>query len=290
MALLIGVALGAYLVTWLLPGNPLTFVVGLPVALVVPGYTTNLLLFPRRSDLDTISRAILVLATTVVLLISFGLPFVLLTLPFEAPWLAGGLLLLTGATALGVEYRRGRIQPEERFMPRLPRLAMSAPTVPEAVVAIGVAATLVAAGAILYEVAIRPPGGAFTALYLLDAQGKAIDYPNNVTVGSTNRVLIRVVSRENSTLTFRLLVGLVNASTEGITNETSLSSLSDRVHNFTLGQGVSIGFALARGATWEDSLDFAIGSPGTYRLRFYLLRDGTTIYREAFMWVNATAP
>ncbi len=271
------------------PADPLHPILGATVALAIPGYLATLLLFPSRLSLDRLGRAILSFTITLGLVVASAVVFTALNIPFNAAWVSGVLLAIIVGLAGAAEVRRWRLPPNERFHPSLPRIQFPRSTVPERIIAVGIAALLIIAGVILYTVAVRPPAGDYTTLYLLNSQGMASNYPLNVTVGSINGMIVGVASHENRTVDFSLELAFLNASDGGVTTFVYRSNLSDGIRYFKSGGAIVVNFTLDPGKVWEQPMSFQVTSPGTFSLQFFLLRDRTTIYRQAFLWINATA-
>lgn len=282
------IGLAALLIALLLPGGVLQPLLGVPLALAVPGYLTILLLFPSRRSMDAITRVTLSLATSTGIIISAGLLFVFLTLPFTVAWILGVLLGIIAALSVLAELRRRGLPSDDRFYPSLPTLHIPRPTLPEAIVAGGIAMALVASGVVLYTVTTRPTVSTYTTLYLLNSQGIAGNYPLNVTVGSVNGVIIGVLSHENTSMNFGLVVTLLNATDGGAQHTTYTSNLSADVVHFSPGGFIGTNFTLEPGQVRQLPMNFTIDVAGTHRLVFVLLKDQNVIYRETFLWVNAT--
>lgn len=284
----LAIGLADLVMALLLPVGALQPFLGVPLALAVPGYLTILFLFPSRQSMDTLTRVTLNLATSVGLIISAGLLFVFLALPFTGTWILGFLLGIIAALSVLAELRRGRLPSDDRFYPSLPTIHIPRPTLPEAMVAGAIAVALITSGVLLYTVATRPTGSTYTTLYLLNSQGIAGNYPLNVTVGSVNGVIIGVVSHENTSMNFGLVVTLLNATDGGAQSTTNTSNLSADVVHFSPGGSVGTNFTLDPGQVRQLPMNFTIDVPGTHRLAFILLKDQNVIYRETFLWVNAT--
>ncbi len=75
---------------------------------------------------------------------------------------------------------------------------------------------LVAVAAVIYIIVNPSPGEKFTEFYILGADGKAGNYPVNLTVGENSNLTIGVVNHESGSASYQLVVTLEN---ETLTNE-----------------------------------------------------------------------
>ena len=67
-------------------------------------------------------------------------------------------------------------------------------------------ALIIAVGATIYIVVFPQPGEKFTEFYILGPNGKAGDYPTNLTVGESGNITIGIVNHEYANTTYLLMV------------------------------------------------------------------------------------
>jgi uncharacterized membrane protein len=108
------------------------------------------------------------------------------------------------------------------------------------------------------------PGEPFTELYLLGPEGKASNYPTNLTVGQTGNVTVGVVNQENTNADYTLVVTLANKTI----NTTS--------------------FSLANNQTWQNSVLFTPTQRGMgQKMEFDLYKAGTpNVYRSVYLYLT----
>ena len=108
------------------------------------------------------------------------------------------------------------------------------------------------------------PGEPFTELYLLGPEGKASNYPTNLTVGQTGNVTVGVVNQENAKADYTLVVTLANKTI----NTTS--------------------FSLANNQTWQNSVSFTPTQRGMgQKMEFDLYKAGTpNVYRSVYLYLT----
>lgn len=253
---------------------PVRVVLGLPLVLFLPGYALIALLFPRKTDLDSIERIALSfgLSIAVVPLIGLGLNYT----PFGirlSPVLFS-LAVVTIALAVGAALRRRRVPAGEAFAVEFratlktltDSFAASETRLDRILSVILLISILVAIGMVVYVIVTPKQGEKFTEFYILGPGGKADDYPTTLQVGEEGRVIIGIVNREYAMVEYRLEVLLGDAR---LTNER---------------------FPLNHNETCERPFAFRPGQVGEdQKLVFWLFKAGaneTEPYRSLHLWVD----
>ncbi|MGA9048419.1 MAG: DUF1616 domain-containing protein [Dehalococcoidia bacterium] len=113
------------------------------------------------------------------------------------------------------------------------------------------AAILVTLGLIIYLQLTPVPSDRFTEFYLLNAEGKAADYPSEAHAGMPVTVTLGVINHEGNTETYSINV----------------------VSNGTAIQSVSVP-ALAQDQKWEGKTSFTLSTAGDNQtVQFYLFMN-----------------
>ena len=117
---------------------------------------------------------------------------------------------------------------------------------------------------VVYLVLNPIPSEKFTEFYVLDVNGKAIDYPSNMSVGEKSNLTLVVVNREYSKSSYQIQ----------ITQDEQLL----KKENITLDNG----------ARKEIPFEFTAGPAGKNKLEFklYKLPDTSNTYRYLYLQVN----
>jgi Predicted membrane protein len=125
-------------------------------------------------------------------------------------------------------------------------------------------ALIIAVGATIYIVVFPQPSEKFTEFYILGPNGKAGDYPTNLTAGESGNLTIGIVNHEYANTTYQLLVK---------NNQTILKN-----ENITL----------ANNEKREIPLKFNLPKGQNQKLEFllYKLPNTQKIYRSLYMYVN----
>jgi len=195
--------------------GPLRIALGLLFVIFFPGYTLLSALFPRQDSLGAIERLALSFGLSIAIVPLIGL--ILNYIPWGItlyPILISITLFIIATSAVGW-YRERQLPAANRFgvtfkasppnwrgMSKLDRgLSVSL-----------VAAVLVASGYLGYVVTTSNQVERFTEFYILNIEGKAEDYPQQVILGEPIDVVVGVVSHELLPTSYR--VGIAIDGTE----------------------------------------------------------------------------
>lgn len=245
---------------------------GLVFILFSPGYSLIAALFPKKTSIGGIERIAL----------SFGLsiavvPLVGLALNYTA-WgiretpILFSILAFILLMSLIAWYRRRQLEPEERFQvkptTRFKSLGQSwagQGKLDRVLTVALVIAILGAVGTLGYVVANPKVGEKFTEFYILGADGKADNYPEEITLGESAEVTVSIVNREHEPTTY----------TVQITIEGEVIKTLDPI-------------ILAHEEKWEHLVSFTPVSAGESRkVEFVLFKDDTSEkYLSLHLWVD----
>lgn len=249
-------------------------VLGIPLVLFIPGYVLIAALFPRKDDLDGIERIALSfgLSIAVVPLLGLGLNF--------TPWgirfgpIIATLVLFTLSLLITAHFRRLELLPEERFEVPLKASLLSLKEelrrpqnkIDKILTLVLILSIIASLFTLVYVVVTPKQGEKFTEFYILGTQGKAADYPREVSPGKPINLIVGVVNHEYSDMNYTLLVQ--------VKNDTFLKRKILLSHN----------------ETWEQPVNFTINRTGSsLKLEFLLYREDQEFpYRETHLWINST--
>lgn len=260
----------------LIPPLNKTFVrtiLGILLVLFIPGYSLIAALFPKWGDLDGIERAALSfgLSIAVTPLIGLGLNY--------TPWgirldpILISLTIFTLAMSL-IAYLRRRSLPEgeKYFVPfgaftRNIRESFKGESRTEKILSIILIISIILAISTTVYIIVKPKQGEkFTEFYILGPDGKASNYPTNLTNGDRGRVIIGLVNHEYATTDYKLLVKVGNRT----------------LKNDTL--------TLKNGEKKEIPYNFTAGTNGQKKMQFllYKLPEEVKPYRSLHLWLDIT--
>jgi uncharacterized membrane protein len=261
----------------LVPALNKTFVrtiLGILLVLFIPGYSLIAALFPKWGDLDGIERAALSfgLSIAVTPLIGLGLNY--------TPWgirldpILISLTIFTLAMSLIAYLRRRNLPEGEKFFvpfgefTRSIKESFKRESRTEKILSIILIISIILAISTTVYIIVKPKQGEkFTEFYILGPDGKASDYPTNLTNGDVGRVIIGVVNHEYATTNYKLLVKVGNRT---LKNDT---------------------FTLKNGEKKEIPFNFTAGNNGQKKMQFllYKLPDQGKAYRSLHLWLNITS-
>ncbi|AKG53566.1 hypothetical protein DGWBC_0903 [Dehalogenimonas sp. WBC-2] len=188
-------------------------VLGLIFILFSPGYSLIAALFPRNGSLGGIERIALSFGLSIALV-----PLIGLALNYtewgirQTPILLSVLAFIVIMAAIAW-YRRSRLEPDDRFrvkiaerLPSLKKSWASQGKLDRALSVILVLAIVGAIGTLGFVVANPKVGEKFTEFYILGADGKADNYPTEITLGERAEVTVGIVNREQETTSYTVVV------------------------------------------------------------------------------------
>ena len=246
-------------------------ILGILLVLIIPGYSLIAALFPKWGDLDGIERAAL----------SFGLsiavtPLIGLALNYT-PWgirldpILISLTMFTLAMCLIAFLRRRKLPEKERyFVPfgqfvKDIRKSFQGESKNERILSIILIISIILAISTTAYIIVKPKEGEkFTEFYILGPDGKASNYPTNLTTGQNGSVIIGVVNHEYTTTDYLLLVKVNN------------STLQNQTLTLTSGQKMEIPFNFTAGTSGQKKMEFLL----------YKLPNNETSYRNLHLWLN----
>jgi uncharacterized membrane protein len=243
----------------LLTTGVLRVILGVAFILFFPGYSLMAALFPGKSSIGRVERLALSfgLSIAIVPLIGLGLNY--------TPWgihltpiLACVLAFIMGMSAVAW-LRRRRLPSEERpgWHWRLARASLARYWVAQkrldktAMVAL-VIAIVVAVGVLIYVIATPRIGERYSEFYVLGMNDKAADYPTNLKVGQTGRVILGIVNHEQGDTAYRIEIDIGGQKI-----------------------GEVAGFSLRDGEKWEQTVTFTPAGAGDGQRAEFLLYKNT---------------
>ena len=246
-------------------------ILGILLVLFIPGYSLIAALFPKWGDLDGIERAAL----------SFGLsiavtPLIGLALNYT-PWgirldpILISLTMFTLAMCLIAFLRRRTLPEKERyFVPfgqffKDIRKSFKGESRTERILSIILIISIILAISTTAYIIVKPKEGEkFTEFYILGPDGKASNYPTNLTTGQNGSVIIGVVNHEYATTDYLLVVKVNN------------STMKNQTLKLTNGQKMEIPFNFTAGTSGQKKMEFLL----------YKLPNNETAYRSLHLWLN----
>lgn len=174
---------------------------GLPFVIFIPGYVLTFALFPGKKDIDIIERIALSFGLSIAVVPLVGLilnytPFGIRLEPIVIS-LSSLVFILSG---IGL-YRWYSLHERRRFTISF-ELSLPENRI-ERVLTIALIFAIVASICLLiYIIATPRQGERFTEFYILGPEGKAENYPTNLTIGEKGKVIIGIVNHEGEPVNY----------------------------------------------------------------------------------------
>ncbi|PKL67033.1 MAG: hypothetical protein CVV28_07895 [Methanobacteriales archaeon HGW-Methanobacteriales-1] len=252
--------------------TPLNSILGLLFVLFIPGYTLIAALFPKKQDLDNIARGALSFGLSLAISPLIGLALNYTPFGIKLSPIVISLTIFTIIMVVISYIRRRKVSSENRFNPEITsslsswKQSFNRESRLDKILSIILILSLVLAIATTAYIIVKPKEGEkFTEFYILGPNGKASDYPTNLTLGQSGKLFVGVVNHEYSTVNYKVMVTLQGKiiSTENI--------------------------SLKNNQKWEKDIIFTPDASGTNQkleLILYKLPDDKNAYRSLHLWVN----
>lgn len=209
-----------------LPSSSMRVILGMPFILFFPGYALISALYPTKDAISSTHRLMLSFALSLAIV-----PLILLLLNFTSWGISINPILYSIAAFTAIISvvawlrRRRKPKPDQfsvEFDLRVPNWKgfWKAGTANRITSAILVLAILGAIGTLVYVIRMPDTGEKFTEFYILGANGKAINYPQTLTLGEEGKVIVGIVNHERSTMSYRVEVrinGVKDSETSSVT-------------------------------------------------------------------------
>lgn len=246
-------------------------VLGILFVLFFPGYTLIAALFPRKTDLDSITRLALSLG------ISLALVTIILLILNFTPWgiqlypILVSLFLFTGSMAGIAWFRRRRLHPEERFAPafgtnlsKLSRYWANQSNKDKVLTGLLVVVVLGVVGTTGFVVARPTVSEKFTEFYILGSQEKTQDYPSELVLGEEGMVIVGILNQEQEAMTYSIAITIDGEQVNGIDS-----------------------IRLEQGEKWEQQVTFTPTKVGPdQKIEFLLYKQSPEPYRTLHLWID----
>ena len=261
-----------FVLTPVLNDTFIRIILGLISILFIPGYSLIAALFPKKEDLDGIERIALSfgLSIAVTPLIGLLLNYTPFGIRLEPILISLSVFTIVMSTAAYI--RRWKLPEDERFNVNFKHYfnraveSFSKESKKDKILSIVLAVSIVLAiSATAYVVLVPKEGEKFTEFYILGPDGKASNYPTNLTVGQTGNVTVGIVNHEYSPVNYEMIIKLNNQTI----NDTNIT--------------------LSNNETYQQPFTF---TPHTYgqnqelKFELYKLPDNNTVYRSLHLWLN----
>ncbi|MBN2076572.1 MAG: DUF1616 domain-containing protein [Dehalococcoidales bacterium] len=229
-----------------IPFSPVRVITGLPLVLFLPGFSLMAVLYPRKSDIDSIERFSFSIGLSLAFIACLGL--VLTTMPNGLQILPFTILTVIFIIAMsGVAwYRRHRLGETETASVTFGIAEKwRKQNVGDKILSVLLASAILGAvGVVTYAIAGPKMMGEITEFYLFGKHGMAADYPQTLRIGQEGQVTVTVVNQERQPVEYRVLIEQDSGS--AWINGESVSSFNISLeHQEKWSENVTFSFAVA---------------------------------------------
>lgn len=245
-------------------------ILGVILVLFIPGYSLIAALFPKKDDLSGIERLALSFGLSIAITPLIGLllnytPFGIRLTPILITISSITLLLCVVAFI-----RRRQISIENQFQVDFIGFLQSFKGTlggsrnEKILSAILIISILVAISSTVYIIVKPKESEKFTEFYILGSDGKASNYPTNLTEGQEGTVIIGIVNHESAPTTYQLVINSNGTVLDEITVKLDNNEKKEIPYTFTAPEsGVKMEFLL------------------------FKMPDKNNVYRSLHLWINS---
>jgi len=267
------------LITLYSPENMVRKALGLVFVLFFPGYTLITALFPEKKELNNLERLALSLGLSiaVVPLIGLGLNY--------TPWGIKLTPTLTSLTIFNLIFAIIAIHRRSTaFEPWIPEISINklkkelewenSSKLDKTLTIILIITIITSIGTLSYVITHPKPEEAFTEFYILGPNGKASNYPTNLTVGQNATIIIGIVNHEHKNVTYYIQIWLVNLTWNNTTNTTIIHEMYPMPgwFNVTL-KSIPVNSENNWTPEFEKNYTLSINKPGEWQVWFLLFKN-----------------
>ena len=243
--------------------TPIRILLGLPIILFLPGYSLISALFPKKDDLDPIERIALSFGLSIAIVPLIGL--ILNYTPFGIrllPTLISVSLVIMSLTLLAY-IRRTNVDEDKRFSISL-NYKLEIPSGTDGILTlILLISVILSVCTLIYAITAPKTGERFTEFYILGPEGKAYNYPTNLSLRENGTVIIGIVNHEYEPTNYKLKIQFSNRTL--MEKEITLN------HN----------------ETFRENFTFTPLEEGNKKMEFLLYRkNNSTVYRSLHLWIH----
>lgn len=239
------------LIIALFPQNVLRIALGLPFVLFFPGYVLITALFPRKENLSDIERIALSFGLSLAVVPLNGLVINYLPWGINLNSMLYSLSIFIIVTSIAAWIRLRKLSEDEKFSVRISFGSWSKQNPLGKVLSIILVFTVVGLlGVIVYTIAVPRTSEQYTEFYVLNTEGKATDYPDELRMGETGYIILGVVNHERKAVSYTIEIQIDGESSGAVSpmtieNEVKHESVVE-FHPQKIGERQKVEFLLFR--------------------------------------------
>jgi len=256
-----------------LNGTPIRFVIAIPVILLIPGYCLLAALFPKKDDIDLMTRMVLSvgLSIAIVPLIGLGLNFTVWGIRLDPIMVS--LTVFTLIMVIVSHYRRALLPSEEQVKIPFSEIAAAfrkefmikdgkkTDRILNAILVLGILITIII---VVYAVTVPREGEKFTEFFILDENRSASDYPHLIIPGKDYPMYVGIGNHEFSDARYTIETWMLLTEFDNVTKSSRIVVMdpSDR-----------LSLILAHNETAIVPYNLSVKKIGYNRVEFLLFKE-----------------
>lgn len=272
LVFLITVLCVIFVLTPVLNDTPIRVVLGTLLILFAPGYSLIAALFPKKDGLDGIERTSLSFGLSIAVTALLGLMLNYTPFGIQLTPVLISVSIFTAVISIVAYIRRFKLPDNERLNIEFKKhyedivSSFKAESGTSKILSIILLVSIIlAVSGTIYVITTPKQGETFTEFYILGPNGKASDYPLNLTAGQRGNVTVGVVNHEYADVNYKIVV---------------------KFNNYTLSEN---NITLSNNEKYEGIATFTPSSSRqNQKVEFllYKLPDNNTVYRSLHLWIN----
>jgi uncharacterized membrane protein len=201
----------------------LRLILGILFVIIFPGYALLSAINPKQTDLGALERLTLSFGVSIAITSFAGLilHFTIWGLGFNSILISISIFILAAA-ATGY-YRQSRLKENERtsFLIKLNIPAWGNMTQLNKILSVILGLTLVIAiGSLSYTLTAPKQEERFTEFYILNENGRAQDYPEQLVIGESLNIIVGIVNHEDESLSYTVITTVNGIEQNVVSTET----------------------------------------------------------------------
>jgi uncharacterized membrane protein len=280
-----------------LNAKPITYVLTIPLMLVIPGYCLVSALFPKKSDIGLLERFVLSFGLSITILSLIGLGLIFTPMGIQHNPIIIALTVFSLEMILITHFRRAFLAPKERF--RMPfseifntfhkGISPEGSTKVDQVLRVVLILVIIVVILTTFSILANPKEGAhFSEFYILGEKRMAADYPDQLNIGLTYPIYIGVGNHEYRNTRYTIETWMMYTEFDNVTN-TSLIIAMDPNDKLSL--------TLAHNETRIIPYNLSVKKTGYNRVEFLLFNESVpsplvtgmdrinASYRNLHLWI-----
>lgn len=194
------------IIIYVIPNDAIRVILAIPFLFFISGFVWISALFPKRTALNGVARTVLSVSLSIIILVFVGISLNYTPWGIKLNTVVVALTSLVLVGSLTAFYYQNKVPPTERIELSVKLVQPNAPVSTVALYLL-LAFVIIASAAVIGDRLINPKSPEkFTEFYLLDQNGKTVDYPGQIRLGQDINLVIGIINHEKKDINYRIEV------------------------------------------------------------------------------------